>query len=67
MSLIEQAAKRLEQLRQAGIELPEGSVESLAVPRATKPTSLPRSRPTKTWSASRLRSRRSHQRALKPL
>ena len=37
MSLIEQAAKRLEQLRQAGVELPEESVESLAIPPVRQP------------------------------
>ncbi len=48
MSLIEQAAKRLEQLRQAGVELPEEPVESPAIP----PVHLPPHSPVITVSES---------------
>lgn len=41
MSLIEQAAKRLEQLRQAGVELPEEPVESPVIPPIQLPTHSP--------------------------
>ena len=59
MSLIEQAAKRLEQLRQAGVQLPDDDAAKPVSPLSTGPlaspaadSNLPTSRPTVTRQAS---------------